>query len=145
VGSAAQTKAIKKVSGQLRMTLAQYRELAVFSQFSSDLDASAKALLSQGEKLTETLKQDQFSPLSVSHQVIMLHVVSKKHLINLPTKFVKPFLIRFIEFMETNEPDLMRTIQERGDFTDDIAAKADENVERFKKVFYKENNIEENK
>lgn len=145
VGSAAQTKAIKKVSGQLRMTLAQYRELAVFSQFSSDLDASAKALLSQGERLTETLKQDQFSPLSVPHQVIMLYAVSKKHLINLPVKYVKPFLVRFVEFMETNEPDLMKYIQERGEFTDDMAAKVDENVERFKKVFYKENNIEENK
>ncbi|MDP2892552.1 MAG: F0F1 ATP synthase subunit alpha [Bacillota bacterium] len=143
VGSSAQTLAMKKVSSRLRMELAQYRELAVFSQFSSDLDASAKEMLAQGEKLTETLKQVQYTPLPMAHQVIMLYVVTKKYLIKMPGKYVRMFHSRFIDYMETNYPDVIRYINERGDFTEDLMQKVDQAAAGFKQAFIKEFDIEE--
>jgi F-type H+/Na+-transporting ATPase subunit alpha len=142
VGSAAQTKAMKKVASTLRMELAQYRELAVFSQFSSDLDASAKAMLDQGEKLTETLKQIQYAPQQLSRQVLMLYVVTKKHLTKLPNKYVKTFNNQFIEYLETSHPDIVSYINEKGEFPEDMMQKVDAAVGSFMPAFIKENGIE---
>ncbi len=91
VGGSAQIKAMKKIAGPLRVNLAQYRELAVFAQFGSDLDKATRDKLVQGEHLLETLKQTQYSPMPVEDQVIVLYIASNKYLMDVPVKDVKKF------------------------------------------------------
>jgi F-type H+-transporting ATPase subunit alpha len=110
VGSAAQRKSMKKVAGKLRLDLAQYRELAVFAQFGSDLDATTKKQLDRGARLTEILKQQQYEPLSVGEQVAILYAAVNGHLDSVPAKEVKDFQNRFLTFLREKHPKILETL-----------------------------------
>ncbi len=110
VGSAAQRKSMKKVAGKLRLDLAQYRELAVFAQFGSDLDATTKKQLDRGARLTEILKQQQYEPLSVGEQVAILYAAVNGHLDTVPVKEVKEFQGRFLTFLREKHPKVLETL-----------------------------------
>ena len=112
VGGAAQTKCLRKASGQIRLELAQYRELAVFAQFGSDLGADAKKLLAHGERLTETLKQPQYNPYSQAMQVIMLRTVSQAALDGIPSREVHEVFNEVMETVSRQRPDILYSINE---------------------------------
>ncbi len=114
VGSAAQTKAMKKVAGSIKLELAQYREMAAFAQFGSDLDASTQKLLNRGSKLTELLKQNQYSPLKVSEQVILIYSGVKGYLDDIELKSIKSFETKLLEKVKTEKPSLLGNIQSKG-------------------------------
>src|SRR3990167_4698694 len=105
VGGNAQTKAMKKVSGRLRLDLAQYRELVAFTQFGSELDKATQAQLTRGERMVEILKQGQYQPMSLAHQAAIIYVVGKGHLDDVPLAQVKPFEEAFHTFLEERYPD----------------------------------------
>jgi F-type H+/Na+-transporting ATPase subunit alpha len=135
VGSAAQTKAMKKVSGQLRMDLAQYREMAVFAQFSSELDKSTQNLLAQGERLTEVLKQAQYSPMPMEKQVVMLYVASNRMLMDIPVKQIGAFKAGFMEHMQTYYSDIFRRIASEKILDDSMIETIKHAVDEFMKTF----------
>ncbi|MDO8649120.1 MAG: F0F1 ATP synthase subunit alpha [Candidatus Peregrinibacteria bacterium] len=110
VGSAAQVKSMKKVAGKLRLDLAQYRELAVFAQFGSDLDAATRQQLDRGARLTELLKQGQYEPLPVAEQVVMLYAGVNGFLDDVPLPDVKTFLHDFIALLKSQHPDVMQAL-----------------------------------
>jgi F-type H+/Na+-transporting ATPase subunit alpha len=124
VGSDAQEKAMKKVAGPLRINLAQYRELEVFSQFGSELDASTRAQLATGERITEVLKQRQFAPRPLAEQVVMVYVATQGMLSDIDADATREFLKGFLEFLGAISPNVMNTILETGDlgatFADDV-------------------------
>ena len=135
VGSAAQTKATRKVSGQLRLELAQYREMVVFAQFSSELDKSTQNLLAHGERLTELLKQPQYSPLPMEQQVVLLLVANKRILMDLPVKRIGEFKAGFLEFMKTYYSDVFRKIAAEKVLDDATADAIAQAAEEYKKQF----------
>jgi F-type H+-transporting ATPase subunit alpha len=110
VGGNAQIKAMRQVAGRLRLDLAQYRELAAFAQFASDLDKATRDQLTRGEKLTEILKQPQFAPLSVERQVAIIWAGTNGFLDDVPTPKVKEFESGFYRFLDQNHADLLPTI-----------------------------------
>ena len=112
VGSAAQVKAMKQVAGSIKLELAQYREMAAFSQFASDLDAATQRLLGRGERLTELLKQPQYSPMRVEEQVVVIFAGVKGYLDNIPVRSVTRFEQGFISEVRANHADLLKTIRE---------------------------------
>tara|TARA_Y100000591_G_scaffold332742_1_gene371340 strand:- start:86 stop:1618 length:1533 start_codon:yes stop_codon:yes gene_type:complete len=114
VGSAAQTKAMKKVAGSIKLELAQYREMAAFAQFGSDLDASTQKLLNRGSKLTELLKQNQYSPLKVSEQVILIYSGVKGYLDDIELKDIKNFETKLLDKVKNDKPTLLESIQSKG-------------------------------
>ena len=122
VGSAAQTKAMKKVAGSIKLELAQYREMAAFAQFGSDLDASTQKLLNRGAKLTELLKQDQYSPLTVAEQVISVFTGVKGYLDDVDLGKIKKFERDIIEKIKSEKPEILEAVQSTG--------KLDENTEK---------------
>jgi len=111
VGGSAQTKAMKQVAGQLRLDLAQYRELAAFAQFGSDLDAATKAQLDRGERLTEMLKQGQYEPMSVAEMVINLYSGTKGYLANIQVDDVLSFEAELLRFIKANYPEIITNIE----------------------------------
>ena len=119
VGGSAQTKAMRKVSGQLRLDLAQYRELAVFAQFGSDLDNATRDMLSQGEKLTELLKQGQYSPVPMAEQAVLLYVMTRGLATNLDVKQIADFKVKFIEFLRARYPQILLRIEQGGQMDED--------------------------
>ncbi len=119
VGGNAQTKAMRKVSGQLRLDLAQYRELAVFAQFGSDLDNATRDMLSQGEKLTELLKQGQYSPVPMAEQAVLLYVMTRGLATNLDVKQIAEFKVKFIEFLRARYPQILLRIEQGGQMDED--------------------------
>ena len=119
VGSAAQTKAMKKVAGKIKLELAQYREMAAFSQFASDLDASTKQLLSRGERLTELLKQDQYVPMTVADQVLSLYSGVRGFLDKIDTSKVTEFQQKFLEAFKAKHADIFNEINDSGNFSDE--------------------------
>ena len=135
VGGSAQTKAMRKVSGKLRLDLAQYRELEVFSQFSSDLDASTQQQLAQGICLTETLKQEQYKPLSMESQVMILYSVEQRLLADVPLNRIAAFKEELLHYMSFAHPEIGSAIAESGEMTDQTAAALKKAVEEFKKEF----------
>jgi F-type H+/Na+-transporting ATPase subunit alpha len=134
VGSAAQTKAMKKVAGPLRLDLAQYRSLAAFAQFASDLDKATRDQLTRGEKLSEVVKQPQYQPLPVEKQVAILYTATKGQLDDVPTPKVKEFEAQFYRFLEAERPKILKDIGS-GALTDEIAAALDEAIAEFRKSF----------
>ena len=122
VGSAAQTKAMKKVAGSIKLELAQYREMAAFAQFGSDLDASTQQLLNRGAKLTELLKQNQYSPMTVAEQVISVFTGVKGYLDDIDQNKIKRFEKDIIEKIKLEKPEIIETIQSSG--------KLEENTEK---------------
>src|SRR3990170_4141141 len=135
VGGKAQTKAMKKVTGRLRLDLAQYRELAGFAQFGSELDEATKAQLTRGERMVEILKQEQFVPMPVEKQVLIIYVAGKGYLDDLAIEVLKKFELEFYPFMEKNYPDVVHTIKTNLDLPDAVAAKIDEAATKFKTEF----------
>jgi F-type H+-transporting ATPase subunit alpha len=135
VGSAAQTKAMKKVAGPLKLDLAQYRALAAFAQFASDLDKATRDQLTRGEKLSEVVKQPQYRPLPVERQVAILYAATKGALDDIPTPRVKEFETQLYRFLETERPDILKTLGEKAELTDDLAAALDEAIAAFRQAF----------
>jgi F-type H+-transporting ATPase subunit alpha len=135
VGSAAQIKAIKKVAGSLKLELAQFRELEAFSQFESDLDPTTKAQLQRGRKLTESLKQDQFSPLLIEEQVVILYGGVKGYLNDIPTDKITEYQAKLLSFIKGSYPVILEGIQKEKD----ISAKTEETLKtaliEFNKIF----------
>jgi F-type H+-transporting ATPase subunit alpha len=132
VGSAAQTKAMKKVAAPLKLDLAQYRALAAFAQFASDLDKATRDQLTRGEKLSEIVKQPQYQPLPVEKQVAILYVATTGKLDDVPTPRVKEFETQFYRFLETERPAILKDLGESNALTDEISAALDEAIERFR-------------
>ena len=133
VGSAAQTKAMKKVSGSIKLELAQYREMAAFAQFGSDLDVSTQNLLNRGSKLTELLKQDQYSPMTVAEQVISVFAGVKGYLDDLELNQIKDFEKDFFTKINASSPDLIEKINTTGVLDDDAESTLKNAIEEFKK------------
>ena len=119
VGSSAQTKAMKKVSGSMKLELAQYREMAAFAQFGSDLDASTQQLLNRGSKLTELLKQKQYSPMTVEEQVISVFCGVKGYLDDIDLKDVAEFESKIIEKCKSDKPEIIESILTSGKLEED--------------------------
>ena len=112
VGGAAQTKAMKKLAAPIRVELAQYRELAAFSQFGSELDADTKEKLAQGERIKEVLKQPQYKPMPVEKQVLIIYAATKKYLLDIAVEDVLSFEKELFEFVDTKYPEIFATIKE---------------------------------
>jgi F-type H+-transporting ATPase subunit alpha len=135
VGSSAQTKAMKKVAGRIKGELAQYREMAAFAQFGSDLDAATQRLLNRGARLTELLKQPQFSPLKMEEQVVVIWAGTNGYLDPLPVSKVRAFEEGLLAFMRTKHADILNTIRDTRDLSDETAAKLKAAVQEFVKTF----------
>ena len=138
VGGSAQIKAMKQVSGTLRIELAQYRELAAFSQFGSDLDKEAKRRLEKGKRLIEILKQDQYSPMKIEHQVMILFAGVNDHLKDIEVEKIRKFEKKFLEYMDTHHSEVGNAIIDKKELNDEIKAGLTESIEEFKKVFLAE-------
>ena len=134
VGSAAQTKAMKKVSGSIKLELAQYREMAAFAQFGSDLDVSTQNLLNRGSKLTELLKQDQYSPMTVAEQVISVFAGVKGYLDDLELNQIKDFEKNFFIKINSSNPELIIKINSTGILDDEAEKTLISAIEEFKKA-----------
>ena len=132
VGGAAQTKAMKKASGSVRIDLAQYREMEVFTQFSSDLDDATKEQLQYGKGLMELLKQPLCHPMSLAEQVITLVAANKHLLLDVDTRETKDFQKRMLEFFAAEHKDIMNTINEKKVLDDAITESIVEAVKEFK-------------
>ncbi|GJE01194.1 MULTISPECIES: F0F1 ATP synthase subunit alpha [Methylobacterium] len=135
VGSAAQTKAMKKVAGKIKGELAQYREMAAFAQFGSDLDAATQRLLNRGSRLTELLKQPQFSPLKMEEQVAVIYAGVNGYLDPIPVNRVRAFEDGLLSLLRGKHADLLETIRSSKDLSDDSAAKLKGVVESYAKSF----------
>lgn len=135
VGGAAQIKAIKKLAGKLKIELAQYRELAAFSQFGSDLDQETRDKLDQGVIMMEVLKQSQYSPLPVEHQVLILYAVMNKYLKGIPRDRIRLFERELIIYVENNYPEIFKDIKETKDLRDENVEVIKTALANFKKNF----------
>ena len=133
VGSAAQTKAMKKVAGSIKLELAQYREMAAFAQFGSDLDASTQQLLNRGAKLTELLKQDQYSPMTVAEQVISVFTGVKGYLDDVELNKIKKFEKDIIEKIKSDKPEILENIGTSGKLEEDTEKLLTEVIKNYKK------------
>ena len=135
VGGNAQTKAMKKVAGSLRLDLAQYRELAAFAQFGSDMDAATKRQLTRGERMVEILKQGQYTPQPLSRQVTIIWAGAKGYLDDLSLKVLDKFEKEFLSFVEKNFPDIMHNIENEKTISDETDKKLHDAVKKFKEQF----------
>ena len=135
VGGAAQIKAMKKISGPIRIELAQYRELAAFAQFGSDLDADTKEKLAQGARIKEILKQPQYQPMPVEKQVIIIYAATKKYLLDVEVEKVQQFEKELFEFIDNKYPEIPEAIKTEKVISDDTEAKLKKAIEEFKASF----------
>ena len=135
VGGAAQIKAMKKIAAPIRTELAQYRELAAFSQFGSELDADTKEKLAQGERIKEVLKQPQYKPMPVQYQVIIIYVVTNKYLLDVPVEDITRFEAEFFEFLDTKYPEVPNAIAQNKEINDETDAKLKKAIDEFKAQF----------
>ncbi len=135
VGGAAQIKAMKQVAGRLKLDLAQYRELAAFAQFGSDLDRATQQVLHRGERLTEILKQDQFSPMPVAEQVAILKAANDGALDEIAVVDCRRFESEYLAWLRTNRADLLEKLSSTGKMSDELGAGFVEAVAEFKKAF----------
>ncbi|MEY8524845.1 F0F1 ATP synthase subunit alpha [bacterium 1XD8-76] len=135
VGGAAQIKAMKKIAAPIRVELAQYRELAAFSQFGSELDADTKEKLAQGERIKEVLKQPQYQPMPVQYQVIIIYVATNKYLLDVPVADITRFEKELFEFLDTKYPEIPGNISEEKVISDETETKLKAAIEEFKKTF----------
>ena len=133
VGSAAQTKAMKKVAGSIKLELAQYREMAAFAQFGSDLDASTQKLLNRGSKLTELLKQNQYSPMAIAEQVVSIFSGVNGYLDDLDLNKISDFVKDLFELIKSSHSDIIEKVNTSGDLDEDTASKLQSIIEEFKK------------
>ena len=132
VGGAAQTKIVKKLSGGIRTALAQYRELAAFSQFASDLDDATKAQLDHGERITELMKQKQYAPLSIADMGVLLYAGNEGYLRDVEVAKISDFESALLSYMHAEYADVMRQIDADGDWNDEREAAFKSALEAFK-------------
>ena len=137
VGGAAQIKAMKKIAGPIRIELAQFRELAAFSQFSSDLDPETKAQLAQGERIREILKQDQYNPMPVENEVMIIYAATKKYLIDIELDQILEFEKELFEYVDTKYPEIPEAIRTSGEMSAEIEEKLVKAIEEIKEEFTK--------
>ena len=135
VGGSAQIKAMKKIAGPIRLELAQYRELAAFSQFGSELDADTKERLAQGERIREMLKQPQYKPMAVEYQIIIIYAATKKYLLDIPVEDVLRFESELFEYVDTKYPEIPASIRKDKEMKPEIEEKLVKAIEDFKKNF----------
>lgn len=138
VGGAAQIKAMKKVAGPIRVELAQYRELAAFAQFGSDLDKDTLERLKQGERIVEVLKQDQYLPYDVAEQVVVLYAVTRKYLMDIPLDAVKRFERELLTFVKDKYPQALEMAVGKDGLTDELDQLLKDIIETFKRDVFKE-------
>ena len=135
VGGAAQIKAMKKIAAPIRVELAQYRELAAFSQFGSELDADTKEKLAQGERIREILKQPQYQPMPVENQVIIIYAATKKYLIDIPVEDILRFQDELFEYVETKYPEILESIRKTKEVKEENEKALIKAIEECKKSF----------
>ncbi|HJB66124.1 MAG TPA: F0F1 ATP synthase subunit alpha [Candidatus Mailhella merdavium] len=135
VGGAAQIKAMKQVAGTLRLDLAQYREMAAFAQFGSDLDKATKATLARGARMTELLKQPQYQPMPTEEQVASIFSAARGHLDDIDVEQVLPFEKGLLEMLRSSHPDILKDIRERKKLDEDLEARLNAAIEEFKASF----------
>ncbi|KAB1441869.1 F0F1 ATP synthase subunit alpha [Pseudodesulfovibrio senegalensis] len=135
VGGSAQIKAMKQVAGTLRLDLAQYRELAAFAQFGSDLDKATQAKLARGARMVELLKQPQYQPLLVQEQVASLYAGGRGFMDDVPVEAIQKFEAEFLDFMRNSKSDILNDIAEKKALDDDIESRLKAAIEEFKKGF----------
>ena len=135
VGGSAQIKAMKQVAGRMRLDLAQYRELAAFAQFGSDLDSATKAQLDRGARMVETLKQPQYSPMVVEDQVVIIYVSTNGHLDDVPSNHVVKFESDFLKFMRSNYAEVSKAIREKKAIDNEIETSLQKAIKEFKGTF----------
>ncbi|WP_373485688.1 F0F1 ATP synthase subunit alpha, partial [Acetobacterium malicum] len=137
VGGSAQIKSMKKVAGPLRIEYAQYRELASFAQFGSDLDDATKAQLAKGERIVEILKQDQYDPMKVEEQVLILFAATNGFLLDIEVKNIREFEKGLMKYAQKNYPEIMIKVKGKDGLSDEVVAAFAECIEAYKKVFSK--------
>jgi F-type H+-transporting ATPase subunit alpha len=135
VGGSAQTKAMKKIAGRLRLDLAQFRELEAFAAFGSDLDAASKAQLERGARMVELLKQGQYSPFSLEKQIASIWAGTTGNLDSVPVADIRRFEAEFIDFLSRERKEIMTTISETKVLEDETVAKLQAAIDDFKKIF----------
>ena len=135
VGGAAQIKAMKKIAGPIRTELAQYRELAAFAQFGSELDDDTRERLAQGERIKEVLKQPQYQPLAVEKQIVIIYAVTRKYLLDVPVERIAEFEKGLYEFVETKYPEIYKAIRETGEINSGTDALIQKAITEFKNQF----------
>ncbi|MGB0645543.1 MAG: F0F1 ATP synthase subunit alpha [Bradymonadia bacterium] len=135
VGGAAQTKAMKKVAGTLRLDLAQFREIQAFAQFASDLDKATQLQLARGEKLTELLKQPQYKPMPFEKQVLVIYAATKGHVDEIDTSRLLSYEAGLVEYFEARHGDILTGLREKGKLTDDLIAGLDKGITEFTSGF----------
>ena len=135
VGGSAQIKAMKKIAAPIRVELAQYRELASFAQFGSELDADTKEKLEQGERIKEILKQPQYQPMPVQYQVMIIYAATKKYLLDVAVADITRFEKEFFEFVDTKYPEIPQSIATDKVISDAMEDKLKKAIEEFKKQF----------
>ena len=135
VGGSAQIKAMKKIAAPIRTELAQYTELAAFSQFGSELDDATKETLAQGTRLQEMLKQPQYKPMPVENQVIMIYAATKRYLLDIPASDVLRFEGELIEFVSTKYPEILESIRATKQMDEETEQKLVQAIEECKKSF----------
>lgn len=137
VGGSAQIKAMKKIAAPIRVELAQYRELAAFAQFGSELDADTTEKLAQGERIREMLKQPQYQPMPVEKQVMIIYAATKKYLIDIPVADILPFEKALFEYVETRYPEIPESIRTEKVISEEIETKLVQAIEECKRDFIK--------
>ena len=135
VGGAAQIKAMKKIAGPIRTELAQYRELAYFAQFGSELDDDTRERLAQGERIKEVLKQPQYQPLAVEKQIVIIYAVTRKYLLDVPVERIAEFEKGLYEFVETKYPEIYKAIRETGEINSETDVLIQKAITEFKNQF----------
>ena len=135
VGSAAQIKAMKQVAGKIKLELAQYREMEAFSQFASDLDAATKKLLARGARLTQLLKQDQYSPLTAAEQVVVIFAGTRGYLDDIPVDDVSDFEEKLLEYLRSSGKALLGKVEEKKSMGDDLEREVVSMIDNFKKGY----------
>lgn len=135
VGGVAQIKAMKKIAGPIRTELAQYRELASFAQFGSELDDDTRERLAQGERIKEVLKQPQYQPLAVEKQIVIIYAVTRKYLLDVPVERIAEFEKGLYEFVETKYPEIYKAIRETGEINSETDVLIQKAITEFKNQF----------
>ena len=135
VGGAAQIKAMKKIAGPIRTELAQYRELASFAQFGSELDDDTRERLAQGERIKEVLKHPQYQPLAVEKQIVIIYAVTRKYLLDVPVERIAEFEKGLYEFVETKYPEIYKAIRETGEINSETDVLIQKAITEFKNQF----------
>ena len=135
VGGSAQIKAMKQVAGGLRLSLAQYRALAAFAQFGSDLDKATQAELARGERLTEILKQPQYQPMDVEKQVLIIWTATSGYTDDLAVEDVRKFEAELLRFVENSHPGILQRLREKKAITDDIQKDLEQSLKDFKETW----------